>query len=49
MEKKSIKALEVFTSEEEQILVWENVQKSFEKNFGTEVYTSWLKNISLLS
>jgi|TARA_B100001093_G_scaffold461298_2_gene475649 chromosomal replication initiator protein len=48
MEKKSIKALEVFTSEEEQILVWENVQKSFEKNFGTEVYTSWLKNISLL-
>ena len=33
MEKKSIKSQEVFTSEEEQILVWENVQKSFEKNF----------------
>ena len=48
MEKKSVKSLEVFTSEEEEVLVWENVQKSFEKNFGSEVYTSWLKNISLV-
>ena len=48
MEKKSIKSQEIFTSEEEKILVWKNVQNSFEKNFGTEVYTSWLKNISLL-
>ena len=48
MEKKSITAQEIFTSEEEKIIVWEDVQSSFEKNFGTEVYTSWLKNISLL-
>jgi len=48
MEKKSIKSQEIFTSEEENILVWENVQSSFEKSFGTEVYSSWLKNISLL-
>ena len=48
MEKKSTKAQEIFASEEEQILVWENVKNSFEKNFGTEVYSSWLKNISLL-
>ena len=48
MEKKSIKAQDVFVSEEEKTLVWENVQSSFEKNFGTEVYSSWLKNISLL-
>jgi chromosomal replication initiator protein len=48
MEKKSIKSQEIFTSEEEKFLVWKNVQNSFEKNFGTEVYTSWLKNISLL-
>ena len=48
MEKKSIKSQEVFVSEEEKTLVWEDVQSSFEKNFGTEVYTSWLKNISLL-
>ena len=48
MEKKSIKLQEIFLSEEEKTLVWENVQSSFEKNFGTEVYSSWLKNISLL-
>jgi chromosomal replication initiator protein len=48
MEKKSIKTQEIFTSEEEKILVWKNVQTLFEKNFGAEVYSSWLKNISLL-
>ena len=48
MEKKSIKKQEVFSSEEENILVWANVQNSFEKNFGSEIYTSWLKNLSLL-
>jgi len=48
MEKKSTKPQEIFASEEEKILVWENVQSSFEKNFGTEVYSSWLKNVSLL-
>ena len=48
MEKKSIHAQEIFVSEEEKILVWENVKVSFEKNFGSEVYSSWLKNISLL-
>ena len=48
MEKKSIKNQEVFLNEEEETIVWENVQISFEKNFGTEVYSSWLKNIPLL-
>ena len=48
MEKKSIKSQEIFLNEEENILVWENVQSTFEKNFGSEVYSSWLKNISLL-
>ena len=48
MEKKSIKPQEVFSSEEEKTLVWEDVQSSFEKIFGTEIYSSWLKNISLL-
>jgi len=48
MEKKSIKPQEIFATAEEKILVWENVQSSFEKNFGTEVYSSWLKNIILL-
>ena len=48
MEKNSIKSQEVFETEEEKTLVWENVQNAFEKNFGAEVYSSWLKNISLL-
>jgi chromosomal replication initiator protein len=48
MEKKSFKTKEIFVSEEEQTLNWNDVKSSFEKNFGTEVYTSWLKDISLL-
>ena len=48
MEKKLVKSQEIFTSEEENTLDWANVQSSLEKIFGTEVYTSWLKNISLL-
>ncbi len=48
MEKKSTKPQEVFFNEEENSLDWENIKLSFEKNFGTEVYSSWLKNISLL-
>mgnify|MGYP006092918881 FL=1 len=44
-----MKNLENFSKEEEEkTLVWENVQRSFEKDFGSEVYSSWLKNISLL-
>jgi len=48
MEKKSTKSQEIFATEEENFLIWDNVQISFEKNFGVEVYSSWLKNISLL-
>ena len=48
MEKKSIKTQEIFSNEEEKTLNWENIQNAFEKNFGSEVYSSWLKNISLL-
>tara|TARA_B110000971_G_scaffold213565_1_gene244554 strand:+ start:1028 stop:2422 length:1395 start_codon:yes stop_codon:yes gene_type:complete len=48
MEKKSKITQEIFASEEEKILVWENIQSSFEKNFGLEIYSSWLKSISLL-
>ena len=48
MENKFLKAQDIFKSEEEETLSWEDIQVSFEKNFGTEVYTSWLKNITLL-
>ena len=33
---------------EENILNWSVVQESFEKAFGSEVYSSWLKNLSLI-
>ncbi|MAV56008.1 MAG: chromosomal replication initiator protein DnaA [Candidatus Pelagibacter sp.] len=33
---------------EEKILDWDSVQKSFDQSFGTEIYTSWLKHISLI-
>ena len=33
---------------EEKILDWSAVQTSFEKSFGTEIFSSWLKNITLV-
>ena len=33
---------------EENILNWNSVQDSFQKAFGSEIYSSWLKNVSLL-
>ena len=48
MEKKSIKSENIFLSEEEKILNWQEIQKQFEKVFGSEIYSSWLKNVSLL-
>ena len=48
MEKKSIKTQEAFLNEEETTLIWDDVKNAFEKNFGAEVYSSWLKNITLL-
>ena len=48
MEKKSLKSKDIFRSEEEKTLNWEDVQNTFEKNFGSEVFSSWLKNITLI-
>ena len=47
MEKNSVKISSTSLSEEN-ILNWNLVQKSFEKSFGSEIYSSWLKNISLI-
>ena len=33
---------------EENILDWNAVQKSFEKSYGAEKYSSWLQNINLV-
>jgi chromosomal replication initiator protein len=38
----------LFVSEEEKTLNWTEVQTGLEKNFGSEIYKSWLKDITLL-
>jgi len=48
MENKSTKIKNSFISEEEKTINWIEIQSSFEKTFGTEVYNSWLKNITLI-
>ncbi len=48
MDKNNIKKQNVYVSEEEKTLNWEDVKNSFKKNFGTEIYTSWLQKISLV-
>ena len=48
MEKKSLNSQTIFVSEEEETLNWSEIQNNFEKTFGSEIYSSWLKNISLL-
>ncbi len=46
MDRNSLKTNSINLSEERE-LNWTKVQSSFEKSFGSEIYTSWLKNISL--
>ena len=38
----------IFVSEEEKTLNWSDLQTAFKKDFGDEVYSSWLKNIVLV-
>ena len=47
MENKNIQKHNAFISEEEKTLNWENIQNSFQKSFGNEIYDSWLQKISL--
>ena len=48
MEKNITKHQNTFISEEEKTLNWEEIQNSFKKTFGTEIYNSWLQKISLV-
>ena len=48
MEKNNIKKQNVYISEEEKTINWNDVQKSFKNTFGSEIYTSWLQKISLV-
>ena len=47
MEKNNIKKQNVIVSEEERTLSWSEIQNSFKKTFGSEIYNSWLQKISL--
>ena len=48
MENNTTKKQNAFISEEEKTLNWEDIQATFKKTFGTEVYNSWLQKISLV-
>ena len=48
MEPKNTKKQNAYISEEEQTLSWSEVQDSFKKTFGNEIYTSWLQKLSLI-
>ena len=48
MEKNNIKKHNVYISEEENTLNWDEIQTTFKQIFGSEVYNSWLQKISLV-
>ena len=48
MDKNNTKKQNVYISEEEKTLNWEEVQNSFKRSFGNEIYVSWLQKISLV-
>ena len=45
---KNIQKNNIYTSEEERTLNWIDIQESFKKTFGSEIYNSWLQKISLV-
>ena len=49
MDNKNTKHHNTFVSEEEKTINWDEVQISFKKSFGSEVYNSWLQKISLVN
>ena len=48
MDNNNIKKKNLFISEEEKTLNWEEIQIKFKNSFGYEVYNSWLQKISLV-
>ena len=48
MKKITSKKQNVYVSEEEKTLNWEDIQASFKKTFGSEIYNSWLQKITLM-
>ena len=48
MDKNFIKKQSSYISEEEKTLNWNDIQISFKKSFGNEIYNSWLQKITLI-
>ena len=48
MKNKLVKHENNFVSEEEKTINWSDLQSEFKKNFGDEIYNSWLKNVTLV-
>ncbi len=48
MKNKSSNPNNIFLSEEENTINWSDLQTELKKNFGEEIYSSWLKNITLV-
>ena len=48
MDKKTTIQKNLYISEEEKTLNWNDIQLSFKKSFGAEIYNSWLQKISLI-
>ena len=48
MKNKSINQKNIFVSEEEKTLDWSILQNELKKNFGEEIYSSWLKSVILV-
>ncbi len=48
MKNKSSNQQNIFVSEEEKVINWTDFQSELKKNFGDEIYSSWLKNITLI-
>ena len=48
MDKNFIKKQSAYISEEEKTLNWDDIQISFKKTFGNEIYNSWLQKITLI-
>ena len=44
----NIKKHNVYISEEEKTLIWDDVQVTFKKTFGNEIYNSWLQKLTLI-
>ena len=48
MDKNNFKKNNLHSSEEENTLKWEEVQKGFKDTFGSEIYNSWLQKLTLV-